>query len=114
MPRELLTETATVFAIYDKFPVIPIHVLLMLYGVTATNFDSSHKAQTACWRIVNRIRQLIKATHQSDSFTNGIKVQEAADQTVPHVPIPFTPKYNGDVEIVRVGVRGVGAERQQY
>lgn len=113
-PRELLAETATAFAIYDKFPVNPGHALVLPKRVTANYFDLTLKEQTACWILVNRVKQTIVAAHQPDGFNVGINVQEAAGQTVPHVHIHVIPRFKGDVPEARGGVRGVVPAKRDY
>lgn len=113
-PRELIAETATAFAIYDKFPVNPGHALVIPKRVTEHYFDLSLKEQTACWILVNRVRQIIESGFQPDGFNVGINVLEAAGQTVPHVHIHVIPRYKGDVAAPRGGVRGVVPDKRDY
>ena len=47
-------------------------------------------------------------------FNVGINVGEKAGQTVNHVHIHLIPRYKGDVEDSRGGVRGVIPEKQKY
>jgi len=44
----------------------------------------------------------------------GINIKEAAGQTVPHVHIHLIPRYEGDVEEPRGGVRGVIPNKRKY
>jgi len=60
----------------------------------------------------------VKATLQEkfnpDGFNVGINVGETAGQTVPHVHIHLIPRYKGDVEEPRGGIRGVIPEKKNY
>jgi len=49
-----------------------------------------------------------------DGFNVGINVNEVAGQTIFHVHIHLIPRYKGDVENPRGGVRGVIPEKQSY
>lgn len=112
--REIIVETATAFAMYDKYPVNPGHALIIPKRVVANYFELSLKEQTACWIIVNRVRQIVGTVYQPHGFNVGINIQEAAGQTVPHVHIHVIPRYEGDVVEPRGGVRGVVPERKNY
>jgi diadenosine tetraphosphate (Ap4A) HIT family hydrolase len=112
--RELIVETATAFSFYDKFPVSKGHVLVVPKRVVANYFELSVKEQTACWIIVNKVKQILQEKFNPDGFNIGININEAAGQTVPHVHIHVIPRYNGDVEKPRGGVRGVIPSKKEY
>jgi len=64
--------------------------------------------------LVNRCKEIIQKKHNPDGFNIGINVNEVAGQTVFHVHIHLIPRYKGDVENPRGGVRGVIPEKQFY
>jgi diadenosine tetraphosphate (Ap4A) HIT family hydrolase len=66
------------------------------------------------WLVVNRCKKLIQKRYKPDGFNVGINVGEAAGQSIFHVHIHLIPRYKGDVENPRGGVRGVIKERQGY
>ena len=47
-------------------------------------------------------------------YNLGINVGTVAGQTVPHVHLHLIPRYPGDVDNPRGGVRGVIPARQNY
>ena len=51
---------------------------------------------------------------EETSINVGINVNEAAGQSIFHVHIHLIPRYKGDVENPKGGVRGVIPERQGY
>jgi len=112
--REMLVETATAFAIYDKYPVNPGHALVIPKRLVANYFDLSWKEQAACWMIVNRVKSIVEAAFEPAGFNVGINVSEAGGQTIPHVHIHIIPRYAGDVPEPRGGVRGVVPEKKEY
>lgn len=113
-PRELIAETATAFAICDKYPVNTGHALVIPKRVTENYFELSLKEQTACWILVNRVKQIIETRYRPDGFNVGINAGAAAGQTVPQVHIHVIPRYAGDVVAPRGGVRGVVPEKRDY
>lgn len=112
--RHLLFETATAFSFYDKYPVSPGHSLVVPKRIVSNYFDLSAKEQMACWLIVNKIKTELQKINRPDGFNIGINVNETAGQTVPHAHIHIIPRYKGDVEIPRGGVRGVIPDKKEY
>lgn len=112
--RELITESATAFAIWDKYPVNEGHALIIPKRHTAGYFDLPFKEQSACWFMLNFVKDLVQTKYNPSGFNVGINIGEPAGQTVPHVHVHLIPRYEGDVEEPRGGVRGVVPERRDY
>jgi len=111
---ELLLESATVYAIFDKFPVNEGHALIIPKKHCADYFRLSFKEQSACWFMVNKVKEILQKRYNPDGFNIGINIHEAAGQTIPHVHIHIIPRYKGDVKEPRGGVRGVIPEKRSY
>ena len=105
--RELLTESATAYALLDKYPVTPGHALVIPKQHTANYFDLSTRAKTACWLVVDRVKWLLEQRFSPNGCNIGVNVGSAAGQTVSHVHIHVIPRYAGDMENPTGGVRNV-------
>lgn len=112
--RELLTESATCYAILDKYPVSPGHALVIPKKHVPDYFDLSAHAKTALWLMTDRVKDLLTERFHPDGFNVGINVGAAAGQTVPHVHIHLIPRYAGDEENPRGGVRHVIPGKGDY
>jgi diadenosine tetraphosphate (Ap4A) HIT family hydrolase len=112
--RELITESATTFAIFDKYPVSPGHALIIPKKHIANYFDLSTHVKTACWLMADRVQQLLIERFHPDGFNVGINVGATAGQTVPHVHIHLIPRYSGDAEDPTGGVRHVIPGKGNY
>ena len=112
--REIILETEMSFAIYDGFPVNEGHALVIPKRHTANYFDLSLEEQKDCIELLNRVKGIVQEKYNPDGFNVGININEAAGQTVAHVHIHLIPRYEGDVEEPRGGVRGVIPERRSY
>lgn len=112
--KELITETATVVAFLDSYPVNPGHTLITPKRHVADYFELTIHEQRALWLVVNRCKKLIQKRFNPDGFNVGINVGEAAGQSIFHLHIHLIPRYKGDVENPRGGVRGVIMEKQGY
>lgn len=113
-PRELIIETATVFAFYDKFPVSKGHSLIVPKRLVPNYFDLTLKEQTACWIAANKVKTLLQEKYNPDGFNVGININEDAGQTILHCHIHIIPRYKGDVENPRGGIRGVIPGKKEY
>jgi diadenosine tetraphosphate (Ap4A) HIT family hydrolase len=112
--RELLAESATAYAILDKFPVNKGHALIIPKRHVADYFQLTFKEQSACWFMVDFVKPILQERFNPDGFNIGINVGEQAGQTVPHVHIHLIPRYSGDVPEPRGGVRGVIPDKRSY
>jgi diadenosine tetraphosphate (Ap4A) HIT family hydrolase len=112
--RELIIESATSYAIYDKFPVNEGHSLIIPKRHISDYFELSFKEQSSCIYMLNLVKKIIKNRFNPDGFNVGINIGESAGQTIPHVHIHLIPRYKGDVKKPRGGVRGVIPDKQSY
>lgn len=112
--RQIITESATAYAIYDKYPVSEGHALIIPKRHVANYFELSFKEQSACWLVMNRTQEVIQEKYQPHGFNIGVNIEEAAGQTVHHVHIHLITRYEGDVPAPEGGVRGVIPGRQGY
>ena len=112
--RTVLASSSLAFAIYDKFPVNSGHALIIPKRHTANYFDLSVEEQQALFALLNEVKQQLVEIHSPDAFNVGINVGEAAGQTVGHVHIHLIPRYNGDMDNPRGGVRGVIPGQREY
>jgi ATP adenylyltransferase len=109
-----LCRIGSAFAIYDKYPVSPGHILIIPYRHEASWFELSPPEQQDCWQLVNQCREIILKSHSPDGFNIGININEAAGQSIFHVHIHLIPRYKGDVENPFGGVRGVIPVNRKY
>jgi diadenosine tetraphosphate (Ap4A) HIT family hydrolase len=112
--RELIVETATVFSFYDKFPVSEGHALIVPKRLVSNYFDLTLKEQTACWIVVNKLKNILQEKFRPDGFNIGININEDAGQTISHCHIHIIPRYKNDIENPRGGIRAVIPSKKDY
>ncbi len=112
--RELIVETATVFSFYDKFPVSEGHALIVPKRLVSNYFDLTLKEQMACWIATNKVKSILQEKYNPDGFNIGINVNAEAGQTIWHAHIHVIPRYKGDVENPKGGIRGVIPYKKEY
>jgi diadenosine tetraphosphate (Ap4A) HIT family hydrolase len=113
-PDQILYEDRNVIALWDRYPVSPGHALLVPRRHVAGWFEASPAEQLALVAALPVVREEIKSAHKPNGWNIGINVGEAAGQTVFHLHVHLIPRYEGDQEDPRGGVRGVLPETAKY
>jgi diadenosine tetraphosphate (Ap4A) HIT family hydrolase len=116
----LANDHAMVF--YDGFPVTPGHSLIVSKRHIASFFEATGEEQTAMLDLLAGMREMLlnspppiaKGMSVPDAFNIGINDGAAAGQTVPHLHIHLIPRYAGDTEDPRGGVRWIMPEKAPY
>ncbi|WP_287545127.1 bifunctional class I SAM-dependent methyltransferase/HIT family protein [Paraprevotella sp.] len=111
---EIICETATCVAFYDGYPVSPGHALIIPKRHVASYFDLTNHEREAMNVMLQYVKQKVDERYYPDGYNVGIDVNEAAGQSVFHVHMHLIPRYKGDVENPKGGVRGVIPEKQKY
>ena len=99
---------------HDGFPVTPGHSLIVPKRHIALFFEATREEQMAMLDLLAEMRQLLLKERSSDAFNIGINDGAAAGQTVPHLHIHLIPRYAGDAEDPRGGVRWIMPEKAPY
>ncbi|MEM7196646.1 MAG: HIT domain-containing protein [Pseudomonadota bacterium] len=102
------------FAAWDRHPANPGHFLVIPYRHVASYFDITDDERDELWRIVSDGKDVAHAEYQPDGYNVGINVGHWAGQSIHHLHIHVIPRYQGDVENPKGGVRGVIPERKTY
>ena len=112
--RELILESATAYAMFDKFPVSNGHILIIPKKHCGNYFELSFKEQSACWFMLNNAKDILNKSLLPDGYNVGININEAAGQTITHAHIHLIPRYKDDVKEPKGGIRGVIPEKKNY
>ena len=112
--RERLLENDIGFVIYDGFPVSEGHSLIIPHRVYSDYFDSTLNEIEGLHRLVIETKEFLNEKFKPDGFNVGINCGEAGGQTIPHVHIHLIPRYKGDAEKPRGGVRNVMPGKGNY
>jgi diadenosine tetraphosphate (Ap4A) HIT family hydrolase len=112
--EDLLAENELAVAFTDAFPLTPGHALIVPRRHEPDYFALSEAEQEAMWRLVPQVRGIIKENHRPDGFNIGLNAGEAAGQTIGHAHLHVIPRYKGDVEDPRGGIRWILPEKAPY
>jgi len=112
--EEIVLANDLCYARYDRYPVSPGHLLLIPFRHVATLFDATDDEQAALLALVREAKDFLDEHFHPEGYNIGVNVRAAAGQTVMHLHVHVIPRYAGDVEDPRGGVRGVVPERRVY
>ncbi len=113
-PAEWVASNQLAFAIRDRFPVGPGHTLVITRRVVADWFAASRDEQLAVLDLVQVVKEQLDQGMHPDGFNVGLNAGRAAGQTVMHLHVHVIPRFVGDVEDPRGGVRYVIPARANY
>ncbi len=99
---------------WDRYPVSQGHCLVIPRRHIASFFDSTQAERLALLALIDEAKAAISRKVSPDGFNIGINDGAAAGQTVPHLHIHLIPRYAGDVQDPRGGVRWVLPDRADY
>ena len=79
-----------------------------------TFFELEDEEYHACFDLVKQVRKMLIDVYQPQGFNVGINNSPVAGQTIPHAHIHVIPRYKGDVEEPRGGVRNIIPGKGDY
>ena len=107
-------ENELAFAHYDSYPVNPGHCLIITHRHVAEYFQATAEEKAAIWALVDEMKTVVDKEYKPDGYNVGVNIGGAAGQSVPHLHIHMIPRYKGDMEDPKGGVRGVIPHKQKY
>lgn len=113
-PDRIIAENRLAFALRDKYPVNPGHLLVCPRRHVASVFDLTPAEMTAIFDLVHQAKSRCDLEYQPAGYNVGVNVGPAAGQTVMHVHVHLIPRYDGDVEDPTGGVRNVIPGKGNY
>ena len=113
-PMDRMLENSLAYVIEDKFPVNPGHLLIIPKRHVADFFLTTAAERSALLALLDEARHHLDGQYAPAGYNVGINIGAVAGQTIPHVHLHLIPRYIGDMEIPRGGVRGVIPARQSY
>lgn len=98
----------------DGFPVSEGHLLIVPNRHAADWFDLTPAEQQAIMELVEQGKQWLEKRYHPDGYNIGMNCGTAAGQTVMHMHCHLIPRYAGDQQDPRGGVRWVIPEKADY
>ena len=112
--EEALLQNELAWAHYDKYPVSPGHLLIITRRHVQSYFDTTPKERLALNQLLEEAKKLLDKEYRPDGYNIGVNCGDAAGQTIMHLHIHLIPRYQGDIDNPRGGVRGVIPDKRVY
>jgi diadenosine tetraphosphate (Ap4A) HIT family hydrolase len=110
----IVYQDDTWIAIYDNYPVSQGHVLLIPKRHVKTFFELNILELESVGLTIGIIKMILDKKYHPTGYNIGANCGESAGQTVMHCHIHIIPRYDGDMDDPRGGVRGVIPGKQKY
>jgi diadenosine tetraphosphate (Ap4A) HIT family hydrolase len=113
-PARIVDADDVALAARDGYPVNPGRTLVIPRRHVATWFEATEDEQRAIMALVARVNARLDEELHPDGCNVGINVGEAAGHTVMHLHMHVIPRFRGDVDDPRGGVRLVIPSERNY
>jgi diadenosine tetraphosphate (Ap4A) HIT family hydrolase len=110
----VVEENEFAVMIWDGYPVSPGHSLVIPKRHVGSFFEVTAAERAALLALLDKAKDLVEQDHTPAGYNIGINDGAAAGQTVPHLHIHLIPRYTGDQEDPRGGVRWVIPGKADY
>ncbi len=115
VPEDRITQDVEhAFVIRDGFPVSPGHTLIIPRRHVASFFQITDAECADLMSLLAAARTDLDREFRPAGYNIGINDGTAAGQTVPHLHIHLIPRYTGDADDPRGGVRWVLPDKAAY
>jgi diadenosine tetraphosphate (Ap4A) HIT family hydrolase len=105
LEERIIYKNESFFIIEDAFPVSPGHLLIISNIVRENFFELSMREKNELTSTIEIAKELIEKGHKPDGYNIGMNCGESAGQTVLHFHCHLIPRYKGDMESPKGGIR---------
>lgn len=98
-------DTDHFFAIYDKYPTSEGHMLLISKRLSDDFFSLSEIERVDLLNAIQIGKEILDKRFKPDGYNIGMNCGKDSGQTIFHFHCHLIPRYTGDVEDPRGGVR---------
>lgn len=103
--RDKLYQGKYFYLIYDRYPVSPGHILIISNDKKTDYFQLTAEEQGELPTLINKAKELIEKENTPKGYNIGMNCGEYAGQTVMHFHCHIIPRYKGDMDDPRGGIR---------
>lgn len=105
--KEIICENDLAQAFYDRYPVNRGHVLIIPKRHVETFFEATLEELTAINQLVFKVKNILEEKYKPQGYNIGFNVNMAGGQTIFHLHCHLIPRFAGDVENPRGGIRRI-------
>lgn len=109
-----MLSNTTCYAIFDLSPVAPGHMLVIPKRHAPTFFDLTTQEHQDMDDLLLRCKEQLDQSSTPGGYNIGLNCGTIAGQSILHCHCHLIPRYQGDVQDPKGGVRGVIPNKQHY
>ena len=113
-PKKIIAIYTHCYVIEDDFPVSKGHLLIIPKNHTENWFTASFDVKEDIIKALDEMKIKLDEQYHPDGYNVGMNCGTTARQSVYHLHVHLIPRYQGDVENPKGGVRGVIPSKQGY
>lgn len=113
-PTEIIAENRVAFAILDKFPVNEGHTLIISKRHFNSFFEATEEEVKGIYSLMHEVKEMLDIQYEPTGYNVGVNIGYDAGQTIMHLHIHLIPRYKGDVENSRGGIRKLKTPLVEY
>ena len=113
-PERIIDSNEFGLIIRDGFPVSAGHTLIIPKRHVGSWFEIDTNERIGLLALLDMAKIVLQDELNPDGFNIGINDGPAAGQTVPHLHMHLIPRYKGDLDDPRGGVRWIIPEKAKY
>lgn len=110
----IILENQYAYARWDNFPVSNGHLEVVPKEHIQSFFELSNEQVTAIYDLLKQAKEVVEEKYSPDGYNLGVNDGEAAGRTVHHLHVHLIPRYKGDVENPRGGIRHIIPGKGDY
>lgn len=112
--KEILAETEHALLVTDTYPVSDGHCLVIPKRHMPSYFECTEEENRDFRELILKAKEILDKKYKPDAYNIGNNNGLYAGQSVFHLHIHIIPRYKGDVENPKGGVRWVLPKKSQY
>jgi len=112
--KRIIKENDLAFVVHDGFPISEGHTLIIPKRHVVSFFEITNEEHQALMELLVQAQKVLDQEFKPDAYNIGINDGVEAGQTVPHLHIHLIPRYEGDVDDPRGGVRWIMPDKADY
>jgi diadenosine tetraphosphate (Ap4A) HIT family hydrolase len=112
--KEILLQNDLAVMIRDTFPVSTGHSLIIPRRHVSSFFDTTAEERIALMDLLDETRKDLDREFNPDDYNVGINDGPLAGQSIPHLHMHLIPRYKGDKDDPRGGIRWIIPEKAKY
>ncbi|MBQ9266675.1 MAG: Helicase associated domain protein [Clostridia bacterium] len=111
---KVILQNTYAYCVFDEYAVSKGHMLIIPKRHCKDFFETKPREKVAIFSLIKKAKSMLDTEYAPDGYNIGMNCGEAAGQSIMHCHVHLIPRYAGDVENPRGGVRGVIPDKQNY